>query len=180
MVLLPAALRPVKNVEMPLQALGGLAGQIPHLMLVLAGGVIDSGYAARIQSMVAAAPYALWLGEVPHERMGALYARADIVLNCSHYEGMPNCLLEAMALGRPVVAVDIPGNRSLVRDKETGRLYSNAAELAEIVRELVGNPKMREELGRNGRTFVHSYLSSQFEAIRYSELFTTLGADAPG
>ncbi len=179
-ILLPAALRPVKNVELPLQVLGGLVTLIPGLQLVIAGGVIDREYADRILSVLADAPFALWLGEVPHDRMGALYARADIVLNCSRFEGMPNSLLEAMALGRPVVAADIPGNRSLIRDKETGWLYSGAVELGDKVLELVGNPELRDQLGKNGREFVRAHFSSRREAGRYIELFTTLGVVAPG
>jgi glycosyltransferase involved in cell wall biosynthesis len=174
-LLLPAALRQVKNIEFPLRALAPIAGQNSKIMLVIAGGVIESEYADMIRDMVTAAPFALWLGEVPHDRMGTLYARADIVLNCSRYEGMPNSLLEAMALARPVVAANIAGNRSLIRDKETGWLYSGATELAALVQALVNSPVERAAVGQRAKEYVLSFFSPQKEAARYIELFTSLG-----
>lgn len=173
-LLLPAALRPVKNIELPLRALSTLAGQNHRLLLVIAGGVIDHDYAEQICEMMNVAPFALWLDEVPHERMGALYARADIVLNCSHYEGMPNSLLEAMVLARPVVAANIPGNYSLIRDKETGWLYSDAADLSARVQDLMDKPAVRAEAGRRAREFVTAHFSPRDEAARYIKLFTSL------
>ncbi|NIL96141.1 MAG: glycosyltransferase, partial [Planctomycetales bacterium] len=46
----------------------------------------------------------------------------DVLWLASGYEGLPNILMEAMAAGVPVVATDIPGNRQLVRQGQTGYL----------------------------------------------------------
>jgi glycosyltransferase involved in cell wall biosynthesis len=173
-LLLPAALRPVKNIEFPLRALAPLVRKKQNLLLVIAGGVIDQEYADIIQEMLAEAPFASWLGEVPHEQMGALYARADAVLNCSHNEGMSNSLLEAMALARPVLAADIPGNRALVHDNETGWLYRDEAELRTIVTRLMGDAALRAEVGVRAGEFVQSHFSPRIEAARYIELYTAL------
>lgn len=175
-VLIPATLRPVKNVEFPLKALTSLAQEHARLLLVIAGGILDRDYAETVSELIAASPFAVWLGEVPHDRMGDLYQRADVVLNCSHYEGMPNSLLEAMAMGRPVIAVDIPGNRSLVRDRETGWLYRGEDELRLLVRSLLEDPLTGEKAGRNAMARVRSEFSPDIEAERYIELFKSLGA----
>lgn len=173
-VLLPAALRPVKNIEFTLRALAPLVRDMDNLLLVIAGGVINQVYADSIQAMLAVAPYAIWLGEVPCEQMGSLYARADLVLNCSHYEGMPNSLLEAMALARPVLAADIPGNHSLVHDNETGWLYRNEVDFRALVKRLSADCALCTEIGRRAREYVLSAFSSGGEAARYIELYTTL------
>lgn len=71
-----------------------------------------------------------------------ILAAADVLVRPSLTEGMPLSLLEAMAAGVPVVASDIPGNRSLVRDGETGVLVppGDADALARAVHGLVRDP----------------------------------------
>ena len=50
------------------------------------------------------------------------YAAADCIVLPSYHEGMSNVLLEASAIGRPVITSDIPGCREAVVDSETGYL----------------------------------------------------------
>lgn len=51
-----------------------------------------------------------------------LFREADVFVLPSEREGMPLVLLEAMAMGLPTVATDIPGTRDVVVDRETGML----------------------------------------------------------
>ena len=173
-VLLPAALRPVKNILFPLRSLAPLVRHLPNLRFAIAGGAIDPLYAARVQAETATVSCAEWLGEVPYENMGSLYARADVVLNCSHHEGMPNSLLEAMAMGRAVLAADIPGNRALVRKNETGWLYRTEDEFREIVTLLAGNATLRNDMGRCAQEYVQSHFSPRLETKLYLDLFSKL------
>lgn len=176
-LLLPAAVRPVKQVEYPIQALKTFARSFPLTQLVLAGGIIDEEYAATIRSMLCAAPYAVWLGEIPREQMGALYTRADIVLNCSHSESMSNTVLEAMALGRPVLASDIPGNRMLIRHHETGLLYTDQEAFLTSIVMLMEDAQLRLNLGRRAEEYICSSFSPQHEAAEYMRLYRALIAE---
>jgi glycosyltransferase involved in cell wall biosynthesis len=176
-VFLPAALRPVKNIEFPICALSSLARENGNLVLVIAGGILDTGYADLVCRQIAAVHFVIWLGEVPREQIGALYTRADVVINCSHHEGMPNSLLEAMSMGKPVLAVDIPGNQSLVRDNVTGWLYRNKSEFCSIILTLMHDAELRLETGRRAREFVREHFSSNIEAEQYIKLYTALGTN---
>ena len=60
-------------------------------------------------------------------------------------------MLEAMALGIPVVASDIAGNRDAVVDGKTGYLVSDEMQLVERVLRLLDDPGLRERLGEAGR-----------------------------
>ena len=171
-LLLPAALRPVKNVEFAIQALAALSND--RFKLVIAGGVIDPGYAATTRKLLAGNPFASYLGEVPYEQMGDLYARADLVLNCSLFEGMPNSLLEAMALSRPVLASDITGNHSLIHDGETGWLYRDEKDFSKQVCRLADDADLREQAGGRAREYVLSNFSPALEAERYIKLYESL------
>lgn len=174
MLLLPAAIRPVKQIEFPLQALEQLTDRIPALRLVIAGGIIDQDYAANIRGMLCNARYAQWLGEIPLKRMGALYTRADVVLNCSRFESMPNTILEAMAMGRPVLAADIQGNRTLIRHNDTGLLYQDTASFTGAVVRLTEDDGLRAELGQRAEEFVHRYFSPRHEAAEYMHIYNSL------
>jgi len=179
-LLLPAAVRPVKQVEFPLLALKSLVHAFPRLRLLLAGGVIDQDYAATIRSILCDTPYATWLGEVPHEQMGALYSRADVVLNCSYSESMSNTVLEAMALGRPLLVSDIPGNRMLVSHGDTGLLYSDQDSFLKGVVTLMEDTRLRANLGRRAGAYISKSFSPQHEAAEYIRLYRSLTAKGYG
>jgi len=173
-LLLPAAIRSVKHIEFPLQVLAPMVSQYPAIKLVIAGGIIDQDYAATIRSILCDARYAAWLGEIPRKQMGSLYTRADVVLNCSHSESMSNTLLEAMALGRPVLASDIPGNRTLVRHDVTGLLYQDKDSFSKNVVRLMESAELRAALGRHASEYMHDYFSPQKEVAEHIRLYQSL------
>jgi len=67
---------------------------------------------------------------------------------------MANSVLEALALGRAVLATDIPGNRALVEPGVTGLLFDSDAELQAAVLRLARDPALRARLGAAGRARV--------------------------
>jgi glycosyltransferase involved in cell wall biosynthesis len=73
-------------------------------------------------------------------------------------DGIPNVLVEAMAMGRPVVASNLPGIRELVVDGETGLLAEprDPASLARALTRLVDEPELAEVLVRGGRAKVEA------------------------
>lgn len=175
LILMSAPLRPVKGITSAIEALAPLAAEFQSLRLLLAGGPIDPEYAADIQAISARLPWVRLLGDVPHQQMGALYAAADLVLNSSFFEGgMANALLEAMVMGRPVIARDVVGNQSLVRHGDTGWLYSNGDELRELVRLMLLNPQLSNGIAEAGRSFVMGHCSPLTEANSYAALYQRL------
>jgi glycosyltransferase involved in cell wall biosynthesis len=104
--------------------------------------------------------------------MPALLASADIVLNCSRSEGgMANAVLEAFALGRAVLASDIPGNRSLVEDGVTGFIFASDTELAEKAERLAADPPLRRRLGEAGRSLVETRFTPAIETDGYLAVY---------
>lgn len=85
-----------------------------------------------------------------------LLAQADLFVSTSSHEGLPISMLEAMAVGVPVVASDVPGNRTLVEDSVTGRCYpfGNSERLTEIIANLLANPQVRHDLAVTAHALV--------------------------
>ncbi len=88
--------------------------------------------------------------------VGAILAAADVILLTSDHEGTPNSLLEALALGRAVVATDAGGVAEVIEHEHTGLLADcgDAGALAAAVNRLLGDPALRARSGDAGRTMV--------------------------
>ena len=90
------------------------------------------------------------------------YAAADCVVLPSYHEGMSNVLLEAAAIGRPVITSDIPGCREAVEDGETGFLCKprDADSLYEqMCRMAAASSAERQAMGRAA----HEKMAREFE-----------------
>lgn len=181
-ILLPAALRPVKGIDFTIEQLAPLAVELPQLTLWVAGGVLDIGYAVQLYNQAANLPFVRFLGEVPYQQIGSVYTAADLVLNSSQFEGgMANALLEAMVLARPVMARDIAGNRALVQDGVTGWLFKDGEQLRDQIKRLVAAPEERREIAENGRRQVLKRFSPQDEATLFCDLYrSALAGITPG
>lgn len=170
--LLPAGLRPVKDVLFSLEPLARLVTEEPGLRLVIAGPVLDEAYAAQVVNRLRHYPFANYIGVVEHQAMGKLYQRAGVVLNTSISEGgMANSLLEAMAWGRPVLAVAIEGNRSLVTNGVTGLLYRDSDEFHTKARRLVTDSALRAQLASAALQMIVEKHTPECEATEYQKLY---------
>ncbi|MBJ6726496.1 GPMC system family 4 glycosyltransferase [Geomesophilobacter sediminis] len=170
--LLPAGVRRVKNVLFPLKPLAELYQREPGIRFELVGPVLDPEYAVEVLDAMESCPFAHYQGGVRHDEMTELYRDADIVINCSLFEGgMANAVLEGMAYGKALLVSDIEGNRSLIEDGVTGLLYRDAAEFVEKAQRLVTDPRLREQLGQAARTLVQTKYPPEQEGRAYYELY---------
>ena len=170
--LMSAGIRMVKAPRRPLGPFDGLVAALPRVRLLYAGPVIDADEGEALRKALAGRPWARHLGAVPHREMASLVGQADVVLNCSISEGgMANSVLEAMVLGRSVLATDIPGNRALVEDGVTGLLFTDDDSLAEAAGRLAGDPALRARLGRQARALVEQRYPPSREIAGYTAIY---------
>jgi len=159
-ILTVARLNPRKGQLQVIEALKALpAGQRAAIEYWLVGSHSKENYGTAVAAAAAAADFPVkFLGDLPDEKLGEVYARADIFAMTSmphrhSVEGFGLVYLEAGAHGLPVVAHDIGGVPEAVADGETGLLVApgDRAALTAAFARLIADPVLRSRLGAAGR-----------------------------
>jgi len=178
-LLFPAGIRAVKNPRLPLAPLDRVAPRYPGLALSYVGPILEADEGDSLLAALRDRPWARYLGPRPHPDMRGLFERADVVLNCSASEGgMANSVLEALALGRAVLASNIEGNRSLIEDGMTGLLFDTPEELGAKAERLLADGDLRLRLGAAGREVVAARFGPARELDGYLSVYARVAPAA--
>lgn len=104
-------------------------------------------------------------------------ALADLVVLPSYREGTPRTLLEAAALGKAIVATDVPGCREIVRDGFNGRLVPRETPqaLADAIMGLLEDRGLSLQMGANGRELVAKEFSVETVVQETMKVYQHLG-----
>ena len=91
--------------------------------------------------------------------MPKILKETDIAVLVSRHEGLPKCIMEAMAMGLPVVASNVRGNRDLVENGRTGFLVElgDIPGLIRAMERLILDPALRADMGAAGRNKIQDY-----------------------
>ena len=160
-----------KNQKTVINAVKTVMESHPEVLLLLAGnGPTDADLKAQIDA----------LGMRNHVRMLGYctdlekYTNAcDIVVSASFREGMPLNIMEAMMCGKPVIASRNRGHRELVKDGETGFLFSpeDADALARLIKKLMCDESLRTTFGNLGHRYVEPYIDRNVE-VELKEIYS--------
>lgn len=156
----------------------------PKVGFVLAGDGPSRESVERLARAMGLASSVRFVGAVPPDAMPAFLRHLDVaVLASNGNEGIPNVVLEAMAMGKPVVASDTGGCREAVLDGVTGFLVPprDPERLAEMTLRLLRDERAAARMGRAGRERVEAEFSLGRMAERFSRLYERLaGEKLPG
>lgn len=110
------------------------------------------------------------------DTVGDYLTAADLVVLPSRSEGIPNVALEAMALGRPLVATAVGGTPEVVPDGIAGLLVppEDPAALAQAMRRVLGEPGVADRLGARGRAHAAAELSVAARCRRLRAVYVEL------
>lgn len=141
---------PAKNHELLIDAFALLLKKFPGVKLQLVG---DGEFKARVMEKVVKndlVNHVDFLGV--SKNIPAILAGSNILVLSSVAEGFGLVLVEAMAMGLPVVATNVGGVKEIVRDGVNGLLVepNQPGLLAEALGKLVENQELREQMGRSG------------------------------
>lgn len=104
-----------------------------------------------------------------------IYSLLDILVSCSLREGTPMVILEAMAMKKPVIAMDVGGVSTLIQ-RENGILLKprDVEGLYNAILSLLKDRKRARKLGENGRKLVEEKFSSEVMASKYKRIYTEI------
>lgn len=148
-----------KNQLLLLKAFVRIKDQFPHLSVRIYGEDSDEGVRKMLEQYIEQQDITgkvIFMGQSDH--LEKEIRDAALFVLPSDYEGMPNALMEAMALGLPVIATDCPcgGARMLIEDGVSGRLVpvGDEEQMAKAMEEMLSDQELAVLLGENARQIV--------------------------
>ena len=175
------AITPIKNIECLIESIYHIAKKCPKIKLIIVGGIPphQNSYYRKLKHLtnsLGLTDKVLFFGSANHKDIPLFLSIFDVFVLCSNREGTPVCILEAMAMKKPVVATSVGGIPEIVRNNKTGILVppENPELLAEAVISLLLNLQKRRELGESGWRWVQESFSIERCVRNYESLYREL------
>jgi glycosyltransferase involved in cell wall biosynthesis len=163
----------LKKFDMVIKAVGILKAEYPEVVLSIAGTGPMANELKKLATDLGLEDSVRLLGYV--NNTGELYCDADIFLLPSETEGAPIVLLEAMAMGLPIIATSVGGISEMIsHGKEAHIVPPNSLnKLVESVRYLVSNPDYARGLGMAARQAFEDKYTTRGMVNSYLERYRT-------
>ena len=167
-----ARLCPVKGIEYLLKAVRRLSDQKVNVQCMIVG---DGESRADLQELAKKLDIhnkVVFTGYC--EDVSQALAAMDLFVISSISEGLPNSILEAMAMRIPVVSTAVGGVGEVVKNGDTGILVppKDANQLAKAIMTLISDDNMRRAMGNKGRDLVSSHFGYDKMIKVYEQLYT--------
>ena len=154
-VLFVGRIDPIKGIDILLEMAKILKEKIKYQLIIVGGGTIKSKELIELQAKIDSNNLSgdvILKGSVPHQQLRTYYSAVDVFVLTSFYESLGFVLLESMACATPVVASNVGGIPTLVKDSQTGFLIdgNNPKSFAEKVWQLLIDNKLNYKMGQQG------------------------------
>ena len=146
-----------KNLINLLQQFAGVQAELPASHLLIVGGGKLQAKLTNLANGLGIGENVTFVGEVLPARMPAFLALADIFVTASVSEVHPVSLIEAMAVGLPIVGVNAPGIADLVTDGKNGVLAESPNQLSEKMVMLGKDEGKCRQFSQHARHYSHQY-----------------------
>jgi glycosyltransferase involved in cell wall biosynthesis len=170
-------MRPEKGHALLLDAVATLPRDWPGVVVLAGDGPLRLGLEARVRADPALRDRVRFLGyrsDVP-----TLLRAADLVVHTSLEDALPTTLIQALAVGVPIVATDVGGIPDIVTP-DVGRLVPARSDaIAGAVLALAENPRLRAKLGAAGRLRYEERFEAEGWARRLRGIYDEVLAELP-
>jgi glycosyltransferase involved in cell wall biosynthesis len=150
-----------KNFELFLEVAAGVCARLPQALFVIAGEGPEWTALVEISRKLGIASRVRFLGFV--KDMPEFYQGIDLLLLTSHFEGTPLTVLEAMAMGNPVVVSQVDGAKEVLEDGQGGILVppGNKDAFTKEVYRLLRDRSLRQRLSQAGQEKIRRHFSAE-------------------
>ena len=156
---------PMKNIKAIIDGVETLKGQWPskeiQILAVGDGGLESQNVKVQTTGLIRAPG-----------RMVAAYRAMDVFVSTSLSENFPMTLVEAAAVGVPVVCLNIGGMPEIVINGDSGRVLDSTADLPNVLTELLSSVSERQRMASNARTLALSQFDLQKVLKKYAEVYS--------
>jgi glycosyltransferase involved in cell wall biosynthesis len=145
-----------KGVDLLIDAWSQLSGDTPRDLLLYGSDAGEEEYGARLRSASAALPGVHWRSVYRGDEVWHVLSGLDLVVVPSRWaENSPNSILEAQAMGLPVIGSRMGGITEMIDDGVTGLLFDpdDAADLARKLQMLLDVPELLAQLRASVKPF---------------------------
>lgn len=165
-------LEPIYDIATAIDAFAEVRASYPGARLSVAGSGPELGRLREQAARLGLAGAVDFTGRLNPDQVAALYQSADLMLNPSRVDNMPNSVLEALAAGLPVVSTRVGGVPYLVRDGVTALLVEagDARAMAAAVLRVLGDAELAATLVAAGVAEVQQYTWPRVR-LRLAELY---------
>lgn len=177
-ILFPARMLWDKGVKELIEASKILHEKYAHKIYFKLCGMIDEGNLESISedylNSIEVKNYLKWYGH--QTDIKSIYINADIVVLPSYREGLPTSLIEACAIGRPIVTTDAVGCRDCVDEGLNGYKVpvKSVQELADALDKLINSPEDRKRMGLYGRQKAENEFNQVEVVKKHVAIFNTI------
>jgi phosphatidylinositol alpha-1,6-mannosyltransferase len=145
-------LHPRKRIDLLIRAMPYILQEVPQAVAVVVGSGPELDRLIKLRDEMNLRDKVVFAGFVNEEMLPAYYALSDVYVHTAKQESFGLSIIEAMAAGKPVVAVNEGGPRETVVDGETGFLIPAEPEsLACCISDVLRDASLANTFGINGR-----------------------------
>ena len=170
-----------EGLDLLVKAFSALAATEPDIVLLLVGGgEMKPGLLAAIKNH-GLENRVVMPGRIPHERIAGVYALIDILAYPRYSMRLTELVtplkpLEAMAMGKVLVASDVGGHKELIQDGKTGLLFKagDAVDLAEKIQLIIEHRELETALQKAGCSWVKQYHTWEATTSVYKKIYSSL------
>jgi glycosyltransferase involved in cell wall biosynthesis len=152
-------LEAIYGIETAIKAVALARQKVPNIHLHIAGtGPLESQL-KQLTEQLDLQDVVTFVGRLDAEQIVAFYQSADVMLNPTTVDNMPNSVLEALASGVPVITTNVGGIPYIVEHEKTALMVSvgHEEDMADAIVRLYQAPETRKQLIKNGISAVQPY-----------------------